>query len=340
MAETFKYFAFETTNLRSEYGGGAIQTFGDSSEITGLTLTIRHLLRKFNYPKTGTHYLFQTGTVAGVLWAKVSDNLYTAISPYLSASELASVTSTQPGGYTVANTMPKFNPRVGKRNILVIGDSISQGVSTTLGVPDSPSVQAGKIKDSTLTVNNEAADRVWEGKNWVVCNMAIGGGSFANTNGAGGSTGYPYTLLSAFDQRYRTLPLNTTEKVMLHVWLGTNDLKYDTGQTAASVWARLQTYIGALRTEFPSLPIVIGTLIRRSEDGVLNGKIVTFNNTLRTSYAAVGATDYVDYSAAHPSFDPSTGNSADPTVYAGDGVHVSTVGANYLALKLAEKMTI
>jgi len=339
MAETYKYFAYETGNLRSEYGGDAILSNADSAEIDSLTLTQRHIMRQLGYVKDGTDKLWRSGTVSGAQWARVSDNLYPAISSYLTTAELASVVSSAPVGFSLTGDIPVFQPKPRKKNVIVIGDSISAGVSTTNDLLDSPIAQAIADLDPTAIENSlEPNDRCFEGLVWASCNLALGGSSWGNTNAGGGDAVYPKRFDLAWNQRFRTLCLNGEEQVALHIWLGTNDLSYDTGLSAAQVWARAETHIGNVRAEFPSVPIIMGTCIRRTEGSPLNTRIDAYNTLLRANYATIGADDYVDYATAHPSFDPLTGNSGDLTVYAGDNVHPSTAGAGHLATLLQAKL--
>jgi len=337
-AQTYKYFEYETGNLRSAYGGDAILSNGDSAEVDALTLTQRYIMDQLGYPDLGTNKLFRSGVVTSALWGRVSDELYPAISSYLTAAELASVVSSTPGGFTLSGTIPVFQPKPRKKTIFVIGDSISAGVSTTQGLADAPVAQAVVLLDATAVGNDlEPEDRGFEGQEWAACNLALGSSSWGNTNAGGGIAVYPQRFDLAFNQRFRTLNLNTPENVVLHVWLGTNDLAYDTGLSAADVWARAETSIGLLRTEFPDLPIVMGTHIRRGEVGALNTRIGDYNTLLRANYLTIGADDYVDYEVCHPDFSTSTGDSTTAT-YAGDGVHPSTVGAGYLAAALSTKL--
>lgn len=335
MTETYKYFQYEQTNLRSDYGGGAIVNNGDSAEVTPLTLTQRHIMRQLGYTKTGTNALWRSGTVTGVEWARVSDNLYPAISAYLTTAEAASVVSSAPIGFSLTGDIPVFQPKPRKKTIICIGDSISAGVSTTQGLLDAPIAQAIVILDPTAVENSlEPGDRCFEGIEYAACNLALGGSSWANTNASGNNT-YPYRFDLAFPQRIQTLCLNGTDDVMLHVWLGTNDLSYDTGLTAAQVWARAETYIGLLRDEFPNVPICMGTHIRRTEGSPLNTRINDYNTLLAANYLSIGATIYADYANSHADFNPLTGNSASAN-YAGDGVHPSTAGAGLLAVTMAD----
>jgi lysophospholipase L1-like esterase len=201
-----------------------------------------------------------------------------------------------------------------------------------------PVAQAVVLLDATAVENAlEPADRCFEGQEWAACNLALGSSSWGNTNAAGGIAVYPQRFDLAFNQRFRTLNLNTPENVVLHVWLGTNDLAYDLTLSAADVWARAETSIGLLRTEFPDIPIIMGTHIRRGEVSALNTRIGDYNTLLRANYLSIGADDYVDYETCNADFNTSTGNSASAN-YAGDGVHPSTVGAGFLATALSTKL--
>lgn len=329
-AETYKYFAYDT-NLRADYGGGAIPTGAGSLELTGLDYTQRYIMRELGYPKTGVNTLFRSGTVTGAVWAKVSDNLYPAIEPYLTASELASVVSTAPVGFTNTSTRPIMIPEPRRKNVIADGDSISAGTSTTGGLSDAPVAIAMRQLDATVDEHpTDPSLRSWVGLRWAGKNLAIGGSSWNNTVDTGDFELFPYRYALRYASQVQTLPLDTTERLVYDIWLGTNDLSYDSGLSADDAFARAETWIGTVRAEFPSLKIIANTLIRRSEVSALNDRIRDFNILMRANYATIGADYLVDNELAHADFSASTGNSASSN-YAGDGVHLSTAGSTIIA---------
>lgn len=323
-AETYKYFKPDTVNLRAAYGGDAILDGGDSAEVDVITLTTRAIFRSLDLPDNGTHFLNQNGSDGVDLWMKISDNLYPDISAYLSAVELASVVSSLPAGYVNNSTIPIFNPKVGLKNLFVIGDSLSSGTSGG-GLPSAPSKQALDLIETTEEIATEPAGRGYKNSTWVLSNMALGGSSFANTD-TGSSYVYPFRFDLSFNQRFRTLALNGGETSYIHIWLGSNDLAYDLTISGSDVWDRFVTAIGQLNTEFPNTHIIVGTAIRRSENATLNGRINDFNTLMRANYLTAGASYLADFEASHASFDTSTGDSTDMSVYTGDGVHLIEAG--------------
>lgn len=324
--ETYTYFQPETSNLRADYGGAAVLDGGDTAETDVITLTTRHICRALNLPDNGTHYLFQAGTASGADWLRVSDDLYSAISSHLTTAELASVVTVEPTGFSTSSKRPAFQPKARKKTLIVIGDSLSAGVSATNALEDAVAKQALDLIQITSSSTGEPADRGWENDIWALCNTALGSSSWANTNATGGEAGYPQRFDLAFNQRYRTLALNGGTDIYIHVWLGTNDLAYDTSLTGAQAWTRAETAIGQLTTEFPSVPIILGTAIRRSEANSLNDRLDDYNTLMRANYLSAGADHLVDYESANAAFNVNTGDSTNGALYASDGVHLTTAG--------------
>ena len=327
--ETFKYFIYETTNLRADYGGGAIQAFGDSAEVDGLTLTHRHICRELGLPIGHTQYLHGSGNVVGVAWAKVSDNLYPSISPYLSAAELASVVSSAPVGFVASSAIPLFQPHPVKTTIMARGDSISAGLGTTTG--DTRDVY---LSQAINLISGETLDyldvsyRTSESDNYRLCNISLGSSSWANTDASGENT-YPYREDIAYPQRTQTIPMNGGNCIFIY-WLGTNDLSYDTGLSGADAWARAATRLTALASEFPNLKIIIGTVVKRSELSALNNRIDDYNTLLRANYLTAGAHVLMDFEAEVSQVNISTGDTTNATYYT-DGTHLTTVTHGLLA---------
>lgn len=324
--ETYKYFIPESSNLRADYGGASIITGGDSAETDAITLTSRHICRELDLPANATHYLFQAGTAGGNNWLRVSDSLYPAISAHLTASELSSVVSIAPSGFSTSSAIPAFQPKSRKKTLIVIGDSLSAGVSAANALQDAVGKQALDLIQATTPSTGEPAERSWENDTWALCNTALGSSSWGNTNSGGGIAAYPQRFDLAFNQRYRTMALNGDTDIYIHIWLGTNDIAYDSSLTGAQAWGRAATAIGMIKIEFPAVPIILGTCIRRSESLTLNGRLQDYNDEMIANYQTAGADHLVRYDQSNPVFDLTTGDSANPTHYAGDGVHLTTAG--------------
>ncbi len=324
--ETYKYFQPDT-DLRAEFGGSLIQS-GTSPEIKAEDLTHRYVLKKLGFPKDKTDFILQEGLVSGAVWYQVSDPVYTALSSHLTATELASVVSAPPAGFSLNANKPAFTSRSGLKNLHVIGDSLSRGWLASGALNDSPCVQAinGMAGETLVEDTTQEADRVWQSENWAVFNNAVAGSSFANTRAAGGTAVYPERLDLSFNQRHRTIPLSGTAENYIHIWLGTNDLAYEPLATGAYVWARTEALIGQLKIEHPTTPIIVGTCIRRGENASLNDRIDDFNTLMRANYVSAGADYLVDYETAHASFNSNTGDTTDTSQYNADGVHLNTAG--------------
>jgi lysophospholipase L1-like esterase len=333
--ETYKYFRPEATNLRAAYGGGAIQNGGDSAEITPATLTIRALCAALNIPSNRTDQLFVQGVATDTFtYIRVSDLTYSAISSLLTTSELASVVSTAPTGWTLNSNLARFQPISGKTTIIVRGDSISAGLGTTSGLPNQVYSKQGieLIAGEVLTALPASSSDFREmiSKSYALHNISLGGSSWANTVSQGlGEEAYPKREDLAFNQRALTLPLDDARCIFVY-WLGTNDLSYDATLTGAQAWTRANTRIAALRAAFPNLKIVIGTVVKRSESSTLNNRINDFNVALRAGHVSAGANVLMDFEANVSAVNLTTGNTGNATYYT-DGTHLTTAGHALLA---------
>jgi hypothetical protein len=349
--ENYVYFPCETATLPARFGGGLMETGTGGGNATARTITMRNLAKALSYPKNGTNSFFRYGTVAGVQWARTTQDIYDAISSELRTSETAGNTTTMPVGFSIDGTTALFMPKIRRVNVFMVGDSISAGVGTTGGFADAPMVQASAILDTNVSINSlDDASRSYMGDKWAFHNLANGGSSWDNTNEGSPAnpfeTGYPYTMKTIFNQLVRSLNLGISNKTILCIWLGTNDLNYGTTDTptvdATILWARIIEQMARIRREFSSeIPILSGTILRRTSNSVLNNKINDINTMIMTNYASVGFDDYIPYHTSHPSFHPITGNDADATVFSvgGTNIHPNTVGAGYLAQALATKLT-
>jgi lysophospholipase L1-like esterase len=333
--ETYKYFRPESGNLRSSYGGGAIQNGGDSAEITPATLTIRHICTLLNLPASGTDQLFVQGVATDTFtYIRVSDLTYSAISAHLTSAEAASVVSTAPAGWTVNASVARFHPMSRRTTVIVRGDSISAGLGTTSGLPDQVYSKQGieLISGEVLSALPASASDKREliSKSYALHNLSLGGSSWANTVAQGlGEETYPKREDLAYNQRTGTLPLDDTRCIFVY-WLGTNDLAYDGTLTGAAAWTRAAARIASLRSAFPNVKIVMGTVVKRSEASSLNNRIHDYNVALRAGYVSAGANVLMDFEANVSAVNITTGVTTNTTIYT-DGTHLTTTGHALLA---------
>lgn len=321
--QTYKYFK-PSAILRAAYGGGAVANNADTAEVDKQTLMIRELIRQTNSINNGTSQLSLLATdAASDVWAKVSDNVYSGFSSYLTVDELATVSSTAPVGYTASSLIALLMPDPNKLNIFLTGDSITDGLGADGVKKDIYIVQALKFITGETPVFSEN-DRVVDFKNYRIINNALGGSSNDNQVDTGGGTNaYPLVERLRFPQRLQTCPLKTND--IIYIWLGTNDLNYDTTQTGATVWARLQTTIGNYRAQFPTQKIAVATIIKRLSDSptsALNTKINNLNILIRAGAISAGA-DFVSDHESVSVLSVANGLVTNTTYYT-DQTHITT----------------
>lgn len=339
--ETFKYFIADL-NLRSDYGGDLILSNSDTSEVSKETLCLRHLCNQLNLPANYTQHLATIGTATGgIQYIKVPDLFYSAISGYLTTSELASVVSTAPTGFSGAD-VAYLQPFAKNKTLICRGDSITEGASMSGKQFIYASMAIKSIAGQTLTFTDE--DRYAVSKDWGLINLGIGGSSWGNTSGSGNAVSYPRREDLAFNQRIRTLPLNgNASNNIFCYWLGTNDLDYDTSLSGADVWARAVTRINAFRAQFPNVKLILCTVTKRSVDLAQNGDarlnvvINDYNTFLRNNYASIGVNAIADFEGEVSQYNINTGDTRNTTYYAAnqdglsDGVHLTDLGHTLLA---------
>lgn len=330
--ETFKYFKFDP-NLRAAYGGGAAQAFGDSKEISPRELTMRYVCKQLGLPAHGTRYLWEVGVATDTfLWAKVPDLFYSAVSPYLSATELATVQSSAPAGFAKQSVTAILQPNPSRICVTWRGDSISDGVATTAGnTKDTYYCQALGLAGETFVWDDSPNFNEGKSHNYQLVNLSLGSSSWANTVGSpdagdtNHATVYPRREDLAFNQRTKTLPLFGARQKFVYA-LGTNDLAYDTSLTGAQVWARALAQINAFKAEFSDVAIAIVTLIKRTESSTLNSRLAAYNALVRANAASVGYT-VLDVEAKCSQVNITTGDTTNAAVYSSaDGVHPVTGG--------------
>lgn len=334
--ETYKYFKFDP-NLRAEYGGGAAQANGDSNEISPRELTHRYVIKKLGLPLNGTRYLWQVGLATDTfLWARVPDLLYTGISAQLSATELATVQSTAPAGWTKQSTVAIRQPSPNRKTIIYRADSIGAGTLTTTGdsrdtsIPMMINAQAGEIIGWEDTVSfNEG-----KSKSFLFINMSLGSSSFDNTVTTADPTyaQYPKREHLAFPQRTQTIPMIGSKFLF---GLGTNDGAYDLTISSQNMFDRAIAERARFFTENPAFPVHdfgFRTIIRRTEDATLNGRLGGFNSLIRSNQSTYGY--YIlDTDANNAEFNTATGNTANSTYFNADGIHPKTAGNALIATR-------
>ncbi len=324
-ATTYKYWKPDP-NLRSDYGGAAIQDGGDSAEVSKMDLAQRHICREAGWPLGATRFIAEIGNDGSDDWMEISDDLYTGISSYLTATELTTVTSTMPAGYSATSKQIALQPYPDKTNIYLRGDSISAGLGTSSG--NLIDTMVGQAADDLDTITWDSGTvRHGVGDNYAVFSTALGSSSWGNTNSPNHE--YPEREDLAYPQRTQTIPLNGGNCIFIY-WLGTNDINYDSSKTGSDVWTRASTRIAALRSEFPNLKIIVCTLIRRGEDdplteGTQNYKLNAYNVLARANYATAGADYLLDLDAASTELSVLNGDTTDITYYT-DGTHLTTAG--------------
>lgn len=319
--ETYKYFKCDT-NLRSEYGGAAIQNAGDSRETTPQTLTHRYVSKQLALPANSTSFLWEMGTATDTFtWIRVPDLHYASVSPYLSAAELATVQSTLPAGWTKTTLSALMQPRRNRKSLLIRGDSIKFGLGTTTGdTIDTWPAQLITSAGETFVWDTNRTEGV--SNNYFIGNLSLGSSSWDNSVAVGlGEEAYPKRESLAFAQRVQTLPIFAGTAFMYS--LGTNDLAYDATVTGAAAWARAATRITAWKAEFGSTrKFALETQYKRSTASALNTEINAYNVLVRANAATYGYTVF-DSEALVPQINISTGDTTNATYYT-DGIHVTT----------------
>jgi lysophospholipase L1-like esterase len=278
-------------NLRAAYGGGAIMLDGSSQETNPSDMTCRQIAKSLGVVQKGVEYSLRMGTAtvptAGTAWLYCPDSDYALISGFLTAAELATVTTTAPTGFAANNNRPAFSPSSSKPNILFVGDSITAGV----GYGASTETETRPFK--TLMLLNGATgpgfvtNKVYNTPQYRAFNNGIGSSSFANTQPP--DNDFLKVWLQRRAQALDTLPLSTGVKNIMVVSLGTNDMAYDASVTGAICWARAQAMLTAIRAAHGgNLKVIVATQIKRSEAASPNNRLNDFNVLMRANWASVG----------------------------------------------------
>lgn len=192
------------------------------------------------------------------------------------------------------------------RNVIFEGDSITAGAQASAAKWFRPA---------------QALDFL--GNDWSGSNQGHAGDTIANI-----TTDAPTQVDANFD--------GSKDFNWLSVLIGTNDLA--ASRLAATVYSDLKTYCQARKTANPTLKICVGTLIDRSETGLVAGWSIAATTVNASIAAALAASEtwidtIADY-AADPRFTPGTGTSATTTWYNAD--HIHPIDAGYMQLAIIE----
>lgn len=321
--ETYKWY-LPDANLRPAYGGATILTNGDASEPDAATLSMRHICVQLGLPAGATRFLFERGVATDTkTWIRVPDLIWAAISPHLTSYETGTVVSTMPAGWVKTSKNMSGQPDPRRFTIYVRGESIPAGLGTTTGDPRD--VWISQMLNMVEPITWSDVTNYLEGytPHYRIHHMSIGGSSWGNTNAAGGSAVYPQVEDLTYNQRTKTIPMNSSKVLFIYTLL-TNDAAYDLTLTAAQLWARIEAGIQRLRADFPNLKIAIATTGRRTNDATLNARIAATNVLIRANYKAAGADVLFDIEASVGPLNCTTGDMTAGNGWTTDGIHWTT----------------
>ena len=310
----------------------ANEAFDNENGIGPEDVTARILAKGLGYPKNGTFDVLRGGTGTAGFWYEIPDRLWALVEPELSTAEALTVVESAPAGYAASATrLARYMPRAGVTNIYALTDSIAwNGGSGTAGVDSYVAKGFASFAGTPRSEYYGVANREFFAGNYALFHCGNGGARIGDGTGIEWDEDY----VNQLPTRFENLP--GTGHVFF-VALGANDVTWGDQATAATIWTRLENFIGALRTAHPSATIIATTIIRRSEDGGTNSKIATINSSIRAGFAAAGADLLFDAEAAHADFSATSGNSAG-ALYT-DGTHLSTTGIAVLAAAFATVLT-
>jgi len=279
----------------------------------------------------GTNAILERGLAGAVEWMECPDNLWATVSPHLQGIEVTSATVVAPAGYArqeARSRMSRFN---GKRNLLIISDSLARHGG--LGVDGTDSYGTAGFQQwagATVTPWGGSAPDEYVTPSKALLHNGNGGSFFAG----GDIVDYANDHEMMRPVKYSTLGLVAGD--IIYIALGTNDFSNTliAGQvpTGAQVWARAQTFIAGLRASFPTAKIVVATVPRSGDNPFDNQRPYDYNALLRADIA-LGIDAVCDIEKAHPAFDTQTGNSLDPAYL--DGRHFAAAGKAAAATALA-----
>jgi hypothetical protein len=285
-------------------------------DLTEYTVALRKIMDGLGWAKGATRDIFQTWTDSRLnVWYGFPERYYAQIQPLLNTVENASLTQSS-SGLTRQPTNPEFLIDFSKLNIIFVGDSISAG----LGYGASTSAETLEWQALTQMAGN-VGKGIWDGSSFspilgpsgsqsqrcietrttIALNKAQGSGSFSNIDTSNNSERkYFYIWQDMVYHKILTLPTPPAGKFyILNLWLGTNDIAYDSNQTGATVWARAVTFINAVRSKFSSsqMKIVMCTNIRRysASQSTMDTKQDAYNVLIRANALSNGVDAICDF---------------------------------------------
>jgi len=278
----------------------------------------------------GTNAVLERGWASsGAEWVECPDSLWATVSPHLQGIEVTSATTTAPAGYARDEDRLRMSRFTGRVNLLAITDSLGwNGGSGAAGTNSYTTKAFQNWAGATRTPwgSDPAAEYLTPAR--ALLHNGNGGSYFGGVNNANFAKDHAMML----PVKYTTLGLTSAD--MIYVALGTNDLSLDGAADGAAVWARAQSFVGALHTAFPATRIIMATIPRRGNAPLQNDKVAAYNTLLKAGYAALGVTAICDIEQAHPNFSTATGDSTGPA-YIGDNTHFSDLGITSAASAFA-----
>lgn len=286
-------------------------------------IAARILDKAMGYPKSGTLTVLERGTASGAVWLRCPDRLWGTVQAYLSAAELLTATGTMPTGYALLTGVPRCQPDPRRRNLLVIGDSITQGSGMDTSYP------ALAIGATVAAPWNDATDRERVGNGWKLIHLG-NGGSRAGSGLAESNMDDDHNSIKA--AIYQAFNLTANDTILIA--LGANDMVDGSGADGAEIWARIASLITSLRGWHPAVRIIVATIIRRTEDAGNRTRAMDCNAAMLAGYVAAGADAVFRADLAHAAFSPDTGDTTH-AIYNVDGIHPNALGDAALATALA-----
>ena len=322
--ETYKYY-IPDPDLRPAYGGATIQATGDSAEVPPATLSQRYMCQQLGLPIGGTRFLFEVGVATDTnTYCRIPDLLWPDVQSLLSSSEAASVVSSAPAGWTKGSVFIKYQPDPRRFTWIIAGESIPAGTGASPADPRStwPTQLINGIAGQTIIWDDVTNYRDGYSPRYRLLNLAVPSSSWGNTvpsGSGGGENTYPWRFDLAYNQRFKTIPMNSRRCLWTPTLL-TNDAAYDTSLTSAQLWARAYAQLLTVRSDFPNLLIAPATTGKRTNGTTLNGRIQGANDLLRANWSSMGLNGLFDIEANCPSLNMVTGDMTDVSKST-DGVH-------------------
>jgi lysophospholipase L1-like esterase len=217
----------------------------------------------------------------------------------LSTAEVASVNASLKTIFRTTDPAPT-------QNFVFVGDSITEGIGATFN-RNLPRILEDELASST---------------------------QLRNLGFSGATAGAFSTYANPFSGS-RWWVTGATN--VLHLWMGTNDLG-GASDTAANTWTYLQSIVSAAKASNPTIKVILGTLLPRSDsawDDTKEVQRLALNNSIRASVGTVcdAVADYaneitIGYSGTSVA-DPA--RASNVSEYTSDKLHPSEIGYSYVA---------